>query len=430
MAAWKQSRMPDQAEAQAPTVAISNAPATGVSLYVRLWAVGEAGESAPAFRENMDPAACLTTDLIAAAGGVQVETHGQVFLARFPALQTGILAARRLLWAAQGFSETSSLRETALAVLVQHPDESLGAAAERTVPHVLEHAAPGQILITESVAKVLEDMAGFSMGDVSEKGFRELLWRGRDDQTTRSFDERVVAWFIEQKGPEVFSEAYPEEPVAPAFGGPLDGAEANREARADSGGASPRGFADAAQQRRSGMLWLTVGATAAVLLLAAIWVLHPFGAKEPSTASTTAQADVEPATAVAPTPQQPPTQVTQSVQPAHSKPLPQPPAQKAQPRQDTRPQAPSQSKEEPPKPKEPPQKPTAQPNSNSKCDLDQSQLGGQIEQAEKSLARGKYKDASRQFESVLACDSGNARAQEGLTRVHQAELAEGSSLAN
>jgi hypothetical protein len=65
-----------------------------------------------------------------------------------------------------------------------------------------------------------------------------------------------------------------------------------------------------------------------------------------------------------------------------------------------------------------------------RCDLDQNQLGGQIEQAETSLARGRYKDAQRQFNSVLACEPGNARAQEGINRVHMAQSAENSTSEN
>jgi anthranilate/para-aminobenzoate synthase component I len=55
-----------------------------------------------------------------------------------------------------------------------------------------------------------------------------------------------------------------------------------------------------------------------------------------------------------------------------------------------------------------------------RCDLEPSQYSGQVAQAEKNLARGKYADAQREFGAVLACDSGNGRAKEGLERARMA----------
>lgn len=164
MAALDQSRENGQAGSPAPTVAINIGPVTGSVLYVRLWTRREAGQPARAGQESTDPAVCLTTDLLRASGADPVETDGRVCVARFSTLQAGILAARRLQWAAQGFSESENPVETAIAVLVQQAEDSPDALAGGPYPAVLERAAPGQILMTNNVGKDLEEMAGFSLG--------------------------------------------------------------------------------------------------------------------------------------------------------------------------------------------------------------------------------------------------------------------------
>jgi hypothetical protein len=64
----------------------------------------------------------------------------------------------------------------------------------------------------------------------------------------------------------------------------------------------------------------------------------------------------------------------------------------------------------------------------AKCeDMDESMIPAMIDQAEKSLARGKYDAAQRQFGTVLGCQPSNGRAREGLEHVRRAREAEGTS---
>jgi hypothetical protein len=409
-------------------VAIGNAPGNGAVLYVKLWNPGETSDAVPAAQKYSSTAFCLTSDLIAASGGVICEAREQILSAQFSAFQIGVMAARRLQWAAQGFSETENLREMAVAVLVQHAEDALLSITDDASSHLLELAAPGQILLTEKAGKFLEEMAGFSLGNASDAGLRELLWRGPDERATRSFDDQAIARFVEEKGPEVYAKAYSEKLDTSAIGSSPEGRDADRRGQVGHDGPSVSGsslfFA------HSGRRWLIGGAAAAVLLLAAIPVFHLFGGKAPSTVSNPAPAN----STVALPGQQTPIQTAPTTQPAIFNPAFKPAAQKIQQASDLRHQDQVKSRSDRQSGEEEPQKlveviPKPQPSAQSKsrCDLDQNQLGGQIEQAEKSLARGKYKDALRQFDSVLACEPGNARAQEGLSRAHLAQSTEESA---
>jgi hypothetical protein len=69
--------------------------------------------------------------------------------------------------------------------------------------------------------------------------------------------------------------------------------------------------------------------------------------------------------------------------------------------------------------------PESQPEKpHGSCGLDPSQYAAELEQADKSLSRGKYTDAQRQFGAVFECEPGNARAREGLERVKRQRDAE------
>jgi hypothetical protein len=427
MAVVEQTRRPDPTETHAATVAIDAAPAGGAVLHVRLWARGGTSELALAAGNNIDPAVCLATDLLAASGGSLVEAGGPFLVARFPSLQAGVLAARRLQWAAQGFSEAQNRRETCAAIVVQNTEDFFGGSSDGSFSTVLEGAAPGQILLTEDAGRGLDEMAGFSLGSQSDAGFRELFWRSEDQHSTRSTDERVIAWFIEQKGPDAYSEAYSAGPAVATSIGAGEAGDMSGAGQGHSEGAWWR-LSVADIQGRGPLLWIVGGAVVVVLVLAAVFVFHPFGGKKAPIASTQAPAGQESTAAGTPAAQTPVAEVPQPepVQPARPEPSPKPAAPKTPTPKQTRRQeqaaAASTPKQEAPKPAAAPS-----PKAGGKCDLDPGQYGGQIEQAEANLARGRYRDAARQFGSVLACEPGNGRARGGLDRVHQAEQAEGAA---
>ena len=409
-------------------MAIDIASAIGTVLYVRLWTRRETNQTARAGLESSDPAVCLAIDLLRASGGDPVETDGLACVARFSTLQAGILAARRLQWAAQGFSESETPVETAIAVVVQQGEDSPDPLAGGPLPAVLERAAPGQILITNNVGKELEETAGFSLGTASDTGFRELTWRGPDQHSTRSTDEMVISWFIEQKGPEFYSHAFAEEPVAAGSVKTDIAAVGRRNRQTNAEEAGEPESSHSGRQGRSRLIW-SIGITAtAVLLLAVVAVFRLFGGNEPEAGSSPA-----PATATS-TPLAAGQSAPGGTTPVEVGRVPTPTrklASPVQPPQSTLKLKPAEQKASPPAPQgqtespakvDAPVKPPKQPD--SRCDLDPSQYSQEIVQAETNMGRGKYSAAARQFDAVLACDPGNARAREGRERVRQAQSAE------
>ena len=196
MTALDQFRDNDPAGEHAPTVAIGNAPAVGAILHVRFSKSINAANAVPSGSPLLDPETCLTTDLIKASGGDVLESSGKVVVARFPAVQDGVLTARRLQWAAQGFLESRNSKDPPLSVLVQQTEDSLDPAMEASFVKALGSAPAGQILLTERVGKALDEMGGFALGADSGKGYRELIWRDPEQPSTRSTDELVISWFI------------------------------------------------------------------------------------------------------------------------------------------------------------------------------------------------------------------------------------------
>ena len=428
MTAFDQFRANGLAEVQTPTVAIDSAPTGGSILQVRLRTRLEAGQLGAAGGEILDPAVCLTTDLIKASGGDPVESDGQIFVARFTTVQDGVLAARRLQWAAQGFFESQNLKETPFAVLVQRPEDSLDPTANGFFAEALEHAEPGQILLTENVGKALGEMAGFSLGAASDAGFRELIWRGPDRHSTRTTDEMVISWFIEQKGPEFRAEAVADVPAETESGNADKAATGWQDGRADE---DRKRVSDVSNQGRTRLILLIGGAVAVVSLVAAVLAFHPFGGHQARVASSPAPT-IQPASAQAAPVQAAPVQLAPVQTPVPSEPpqsvLSRKPSDKKTRQQNASEAAVSktvvvqpQAVVEPPKVETP--KPVKQ---SANCDLDPGQYAGEVDQAETNLARGNYSNAERQFLMVLACDSGNSRARGGLEKVHQAKAANGT----
>jgi serine/threonine protein kinase len=62
---------------------------------------------------------------------------------------------------------------------------------------------------------------------------------------------------------------------------------------------------------------------------------------------------------------------------------------------------------------------------NQDCQLPAPDLPGYLDMADKNRADGKYADAEREYNSVLICDPGNARARRGLLRAKQAKALPG-----
>jgi hypothetical protein len=413
MAASTQSRKPERAAEQSATRTQGIAAPREACLSVRLWTASSDSEPLPSLWENESPAACLILDQIAASEGIPASRQGEVLTATFPTFQTAVFAARRLQWAVQGFSEAERLQATSLALLVHSSEEEHGETIAEDALHSLEQAAPGEILLTEKAGQPFDRLPGFPLQVASGDGLWDLQWRAPESQSTRSYDEQILAQLIEQRGVD-----HPEHHEQPRA------AEANYAGQAEAD--YMREPENARGISRGKMIGIAVAAL--VVVGAVIFYFTP-GKSNPAPAADQAQTQAQ-------TQSQTVQQPAMAAQGGPASPSGSPPArltkqERAEATAAARtqqnpakaevkppPVAPAPERERPaPKPAEPP---PSRANSNGRCDVDPSQYGGLIDQAWKNLGRGKYNDAKRQFGAVLACDPGNSSARTGMERARMA----------
>jgi hypothetical protein len=359
--------------------------------------------------------------MISACGGSVAETRGQVLVARFPAFQDGALAARRLQWAAQGLAEDQRFHSTAVAILVQSSTDATSQEAMDASVFALAQGSAGQILFTPGAAKFASSFPGFVFGGGNDAELQELQWGGQGGEQTRSSDDEAIARLIEKKGPEAKVKAYSVRAATVSAGSP--GAAERSATMPPADDVTPHGLAGLLSGPRGKLFWIGGAALCAVLLLAAIPVLHLFRASAPATpvsASQAAESNEAEAQPTGATPSQTPSPV-QPIAGAGAEPERAAAAasQATSPQLDVGKRNRSAAKDEQTKSKAAAAQNGAQPRKG--CELDQDEVHAQLAQAESSQARGKYKDAQRQFESVLACEPTNARAISGLRTVRQAE---------
>lgn len=423
-------------------MANGGSPSTIGVLLVRLWKTDAAGQSGPQsdpmFWKSAAPAVSLILDLIAASGGAAGETHGNILTANFSGIQSALSAARRLQWAVQGLAEAETLRTTAVAVLVHSGEDEPGRKADRSLFSLLNKAAAGQILLTEKTCLHLRDLPGYALRAAAQSGLQELLWRGPEGDSACVSDEKALAQLIQRQGVAVNVEAAASEAPTVAAPGITMGAQgATRPAHADSANQD-------AETRPSPLrgkpLWLIGGVCAAVLLIVLIFVLshkNPPVAATPAVAApasnvvTAPKAEIPASPAAGSGGQPPATAPGQPANPADSAAKEQPPLSKAALRAAAK-EAKKEAKEEakrehereqpPPRTVEDSGPPVITPKSSGgRCYLDQQEVPEELDTAERSLARGLYNDAERQFGAVLACEPGNGRARSGLDRVRKAQ---------
>jgi hypothetical protein len=419
------TRMPEQAATQSSSRTQGISPSTDANLSLRLWTTSGGAGLTPSNWESESPAVCLTLDLIAASEGTVVARQGGDLIAAFPSLPSAIRAARRLQWAFQGFSEAENAQAASLAILIYSPEDVPSQEAGGNVVHLpeqIEQAAPGQILLTEKASQPVEKLPGFALQAPSVDGLRELLWRGPESQSNRSFDEEILTQLLEQQGSQTPPSELPDDLntvlIATAETGNAAGT-ANQEKRP-----SPPVHSKS-RLLLGGLLLAALVLMAAAALYLFRDMLNPVSVQTQAPVQTQAQSQA-PAAAQSPI-----------ASPPAAQGIPSPPADTANPANPASTETPAPAKAAknsqkgaiklsvtrvietrqtplPPKAVEPPPAP------RGKCDLEPSQYSGQIDQAARNLARGKYADAERQFSAVLACDPGNGRAKEGLERARMA----------
>jgi hypothetical protein len=316
--------------------------------------------------------------------------------AKFPSPQSAILAARRLQWSVQGFSEARGDGTTSIGVLIHLPEDIAGKVGADDLPDLLKKLAPDRILLTVRASQPIENLPGFLLQAFTD-GLRELTWRGPESQSTRSFDEQTLAGILERLGVQ----DQPQSELAPPAAALGTNARTGKSEAlpAESTGGKPR--------------WIMVAVGLAAVILVTVTIVFLSHGK-PHQATAESQAPVQSVSGAATAPN------ASVAQGGQSPPASSPEANRtvtqalAKPAKDSsRNEARSAQVSKPEKqlaPKAP------EPGPKGRCDLESSQYSGQIDLAWKNLGRGKYADAQREFSAVLACDPNNGRAREGLER--------------
>jgi hypothetical protein len=341
----------------------------------------------------------------------------------FTGIQPAILAARRLQWALQGLSEADPFSGTAAAILLHCTDHPAGqgveiSEADHAVLLTVSQAARGQILLSTKAAEILKDLPGLPLRSVTGAVLCELLWNNPGEKTNRSSDEEMLSEFIKQNGLESLAPASaPGQTVSPAgFAAGAIAAEASTRARGQE--IVEGSTADSAIGQRA-MMRLLIGAACAVVVVLVVAVAVVFSNKKQANPAPIA-VQQSASTALASVPAVP----QQQSPPSNPAPLPvvaAPAAPKntnkaartSRKQDETAPGRGASSEVGKTHETSPKTKPAG-------CDLDSSMIPKMLDQAEKTREEGDYAGARRRFLSVLACESTNARAREGLERTESA----------
>jgi hypothetical protein len=422
MGTSKQTRDSAQAATEKhPTT--GSLPVQETYLTVRLWSSNGAGGSVPAPLDSDSPAVSLTTDLIAASKGASVTTRDGLLLTSFHAVLPAVSTARRLQWAIQGLAESRDWRGTSIAVLIHYAHDLPVQTGQSAVRDALEQAAPGQILLTESIGKSFDDLPGFPSQPLENSGLRELLWRAPEAQSTRSFDEQILTQLLEQQG---LQDDVPEEPIAaPVLDRPIESDDDERTQ-------SPAFLSMAKSPLGIGI------AAAAVLLVAAFFIYHSVSGKSKTAAAdatqTAASNSPSGTNSSTGTPSTQPTADTGKTSTSSAPTTPvSPPLTAAEKRKQERLQKDQEKKAKleqakaavpPTSAKAAEEKPEKDKAVAHGCDEDAGQYSRLFDKGRTYYSQGHYGDAVRVLSEVVRCQPGNGSARDALQRAQHAKESE------
>jgi hypothetical protein len=372
---------------EGPAVNGREGPPRTMLLSLRLRTQDSRGAQADVSWAGGSSAAALAIDVISASGGASDPPKGALLAAGFFNLPSALLAARRLQWALQGLGESAGSHNAAASIAIHSMEDPAGSA----VVSLLDHVAPGQVLVSSRIADAIQQLPGATLRPTVDGSWRELQWRGFETPSGYSTDEQSVLGMIRALGREdpcppqaeaprtlAVSQAAPATEVVPErLGRPLLEPEP--------------------QSAFAKWKWLIIGGAAAAVVLVVVLVAIVSGGHGK-------------------TPAQNPDAATKATSPDTTTPLPAAPP----------PSSPVAEKPQPPKP---PAKPGRQPKTDSKveqpaqktgpCNLTEAEIPRSLTRAENYMYAGKLDEAEAVYQRVLGCPTAHEKALEGLQRVHQ-----------
>ncbi len=329
--------------------------------------------------------------MMSACGGTPQSAQGSILPVRFETPQAAVLAVRRLEWVLQGLSEGSS--ETAAGAKAS-ATVLIHAAADpesASLPSVLEKAAPGQVLLSNSAAEMVRSLPNVTVRDPGDGNLHELLWNSREIAWSYPSDEQAVLRLIRDLGR---NDPAPELALPPPGAVPVEAPAEEPQPEGLGRSRTDEGSWTASDKKK----WLILGGVAAAVVLVLILVIPALMSGKHK--------------AVSP----PPVAATPSAAPATSAPKP---AAGAKPQElkskSTRVKNESQSESKP------------EPAGKASCNLTEGEIPRALSRAESLMYAGKLEDSQAVYEGVVGCPSAREKAQEGLQRVKQRIAAQRSS---
>ena len=420
MADSKQSRLPTE---QTHPLVLDN-PAPGeASLTVRLW---KKSDPAGSTVRPGDPGFSLILDLISSSQGILSQPNPSLVAASFPGVAEATLAARRLQWALQGLAQCDPAADLTAAILVHGTEDLADPAALESAQASLEHAAPGQILVSATAAEGLKDVPSLPLKAVPESALHELVWRSSAVEPSRLLDEEAIDALIKRHGLESEAPPVPQEPAKPVPTATREVKAASRETKAVGTYPAPAVWEQPEPEAPSAsrgmnlrLLYAAGGGVLALITIVGFFVFSHSGKNsvphpaEPSAAIQQTSPGPQSNQPTPKTPKSKPSTAASQPTPSVDQQKPSADGPKDSGRNAAEQAAPQAAEVQQPQQKEQPKEKSAG------CTLDQSDIPKLLAQADTNRAAGRYEDAQRQYNRVLACGE-NSRARNGLEITHLA----------
>jgi hypothetical protein len=380
------------------------------TLSIRMWppALDDLSDGSPL--KKITPAACVA-DLIEASGGNTVSTDGDLLVSNFSCLQTALLTARRIQWAVFGLSEAGTTGNGNSAILIHSVNNEPSQARSDSANYFLDHASPGQILLSETAGELLENLPGLSLLPVAG-GMRELRWHASEVASSRLKDDEVLGQLIRQHGLEdpgliASEEIVPPPPISgPAFANTPANVPTRKSPKYVAVGEPAGILRGIGLSRLSAMpLWLkwTSGAVLLAIGIALFFAfLHTKSPVRTSNQTISAASNVQPPSQSAgnadATGVQPPVVKVDEAR------------KQSQTSKTTAPSKGSDSR------RNQHTAPAASEPTAACTLLNTNEINSVLGIADASFQNRKYKESERRYKSVLACQPNNPRALSGLER--------------
>jgi hypothetical protein len=179
-------------EVSGPTgVAVANSVSevsSATALAIRVWGLQVPGTAGRLTWETDSVCVYMIADLVSASGGRTDEASG-IMAAHFETAAQALVAAKRIQTSMLEFVAERKGDAIGVALLIYPPSTTPGGTHIEIVRGVLAHARPGQILLSDAVARPWSDFPGFQFraaliakGSANgQPGLMELMWTNAEE---------------------------------------------------------------------------------------------------------------------------------------------------------------------------------------------------------------------------------------------------------